>query len=197
MAWTIIRSGPYAEVLSEHTGPRVAADGSAVFSLPLGEDGQMPFVGLDDFGHYVDWVLSNPAESRGLDFGIAIEHAGLKELAAAYTAATGHPATYEHVSARDWTDAAFGRLPNGPETKIGFMSVKDDNALTLTYRQNFTNWFNLYKASAGNKGLIKRDYAFLDRILPGRDRTMEGWMKRTGYTGQQKWILKSSPDTKY
>lgn len=197
MSWTIIRSGPYAEVLSEATGPQFTPDGTAVFALPLGEEGQMPFVGLDDFGHYVDWVLSNPEESRGLDFGIAIEHAGLKELAAAYTAATGKPAVYKDLAVDDWNEAAFAKLPRGPETKIGFVSVQDDNALTLTYRQNFTNWFNLYKASAGNKGLITRDYDFLDRILPGRDRSMEGWMRRTGYTGEKKWVLKSSPKFKY
>jgi uncharacterized protein YbjT (DUF2867 family) len=192
IAWTIIKSGPYVDMLSESLRPQISGDGTANFQLPLGEEGQMPFVSLYDFGRYVDWALSNPEQSRGLDFGIAIEHAGLKELAAAYTAVTGKPGKYTALPIDAWQEIAFGKLPNGPETKIGYISVKDDAVLNQTYRQNFTNWFNLYKASAGNKGVIQRDYPFLDKILPDRHRSIEDWMRRTGYTGEAKSVLKKS-----
>lgn len=190
MSWTIIRSGPYAEMLGEALRPRFTPDGTAIFAIPLGEEGQMPFISLEDFGKYVDWALSHPEESKNLDFGIATEHAGLKELAAAYTAATGKPASYKAISDDEWHKVAWEKLPNGPDTKIGYLSVKDDNVLNLTYKQNFTAWFNLYKASAGNKGIVKRDYEFLDKILPGRYRSVEDWMKGTGYTGELKTVLK-------
>ncbi|KAH8645773.1 hypothetical protein BX600DRAFT_390857, partial [Xylariales sp. PMI_506] len=191
MAWTIIRSGPYAETLSDHLGPVFEKD-DAVFQLPLGEDGEMPFVSLVDFGWYVDWVLSNPDKSRGLDFGIAIEHAGLKTLAAAFTAATGTKATYRDIPVEAWNKVAWANLPQKGQTKVGFKSVKDQSALNQTYEQNFTNWFNLYKASTGNKGLIKRDYAFLDEILPTRVKTVEEWMKREKYTGEKISVLKEA-----
>lgn len=192
MTWTIIRTGPYAETLSESLRPRLAEDGTPTFALPLGEEGQMPFVSLADLGRYVDWALGHPDEARGLDLGVGIEHAGLRELAAAFTAATGRPAAYRDVPVDAWNDAMWAALPSGPETKVGYVSVRDDGALNLTYRENFTNWFNLYKASAGNKGLITRDYELLDRILPDRHRSMEDWMKRTGYTGEAKSVLVSA-----
>lgn len=192
ITWTIVKSGPYVDMLSEGLRPQISEDGTATFSLPLGEEGQMPFVSLADFGRYVDWALSNPDQSRGLDFGIAIEHAGLKELAAAFTAVTGKPATYNDIPIDAWHKVAWARLPHGPETKIGYISVRDNNVLNQTYRENFTNWYNLYKASAGNKGLIQRDYAFLDKILPDRHRSIEDWMRRTGYTGEAKSVLKKS-----
>ncbi|KAH8881899.1 NAD(P)-binding protein [Thozetella sp. PMI_491] len=192
MAWTIIRSGPYAETLSDHMSPVFEEDGTARFQLPLGEHGEMPFVSLPDFGLYVDWALSNPDKSRGLDFGIAIEHAGLKALAAAYTAATGKKATYLAIPVEAWHQVAWASLPQKSQTKIGFKSVEDQSALHQTYEQNFTNWFNLYKASTGNKGLIQRDYEFLDQILPTRVKTMEEWMKRENYTGEKLAILKET-----
>lgn len=191
MKWTIFRTGPYVESLSEALRPRFNPDGTAVFALPLGEEGQMPFVGLEDLAHYVDWALSHPDEAKGQDIGIAIEHAGLKKLAAAYTAVTGKPAAYQAISAEDWNKAAWAKLPRGGATKVGFTSIKDDNALYLTYEQNFTNWFNLYRANTVNDGLLQRDFALLDKILPSRDRSVEGWMRRVGYTGERKVVLKS------
>ncbi len=194
MAWTIIRSGPYAETLSDHLRPKFQEDGTAVFQMPLG-DGEMPFVSLVDFGKYIDWALSNPDESRGLDFGIAIEHAGLKTLATAFTAATGKKASYQAIPIDLWHKAAWAGLPRQGQTKIGYTVVGNENALNQSYEQDFTNWFNLYKASIGNKGLIQRDYAFLDRILPSRAKTMEEWMKREGYTGERVAVLKDSKST--
>jgi hypothetical protein len=55
----------------------------------------------------------------------------------------------------------------------------------------FTNWWNLYKASAGNKGLIRRDYQFLDKILPGRAKSVGDWMKKEKYTGERVSLVKT------
>ena len=73
MAWTIIRSGPYMELLSAVLAPSKQADGTMLFTLPLGQ-GAIPFIHLDDFGKYVHWALSNPEQSNHLDFGIATAH---------------------------------------------------------------------------------------------------------------------------
>lgn len=87
-------------------------------------------------------------------------------------------------------------LPKGKDTKIGFNSVKDDSHLQLTFEQNFTNWWNLYHTSGGNKGLITRDDELLDRILPGRVRSVEEWMRKTGYDGSKALVLKTFDDVR-
>jgi predicted AAA+ superfamily ATPase len=101
-------------------------------------------------------------------------------------------ATYSDIPVEAWNAAAWANLPEKGQTKVGYQSVKDSSALNQTYEQNFTNWFNIYKASAGNKGLIKKDYGFLDEILPSRAKTMEEWMKREAYTGEKIAILKGA-----
>ncbi|KAF7531271.1 hypothetical protein G7054_g9037 [Neopestalotiopsis clavispora] len=186
MAWTILRSGPYAESLHEALRPQFTPDGTAVFALPIGDEGEIPFVGLEDFGHYVDWALAHRDEANGQDIGLAIEFTSLAKLAAAYTAATGKPATWKSIPAKAWNDVAWAKLPDQGATKIGYMSISDPKALNLTYDQNFTNWFNLYRSR-----ILKRDFDLLDRILPERDSSIEGWMRRVGYTGEPKTVLRS------
>jgi hypothetical protein len=193
MAWSIIRSGPYIEMLTELFLPRIAADGKYQFHFPLGE-GAIPFVHLGDFARYVHWIFSNPDVSAGLDFGVAIAHVTGQEVADAFTAKTGKPAEYVDIPIDVWLDNTFGRFPKGKNTKVGYLSVGDDSALVLTYAENFTNWWNLYKASAGNTGLITRDYEQLDKILPGRVRSVREWMEKTGYQGERKPLLKKTAD---
>lgn len=187
MSWTIFRSGPYAETLAETLSPRFSPDGTAIFALPIGEDGEIPFVGLEDFGRYVDWALSNRKEANGQDIGIAIEFVTLQKLAAAYMNVTGKPAVWKDIPAKDWNDTVWAKLPKRGATKVGYVSISDDNALNMTYEQNFTNWFNLYKSR-----ILKRDFELLDKILPDRDSSIEGWMRRVGYTGERKNVLRST-----
>ncbi|KAF2671004.1 NAD(P)-binding protein [Microthyrium microscopicum] len=175
MAWTIIRSGPYLQMLSLVMTPTKEEDGSATFNLPLA-DGAIPFIDLDDFGKYVHWALSHPSQSTGLDFGIATAHVSGNELAETFAAHSQKAAKYNDIPAQYWNAEAWQYLPKGPETKIGFQSTKDDSTLTMTYGENFTNWWNLYKASADNKGLITRDYEFLDKIVPDRTKGLKEWM---------------------
>lgn len=187
MAWTILRSGPYADILHEALRPRFTPDGTAVFALPIGDEGEIPFVSLEDFGRYVEWALSHREEANGQDIGLAIEFASLRKLAAAYTAATGKPAAWKSIPAKDWNDVAWAKLPNQGATKVGYMSNSDPKALNLTYEQNFTHWFNLYKSR-----ILRRDFDLLDQLLPDRDSSIEAWMKRVGYTGEPKMVLRST-----
>jgi len=53
---------------------------------------------------------------------------------------------------------------------------------------------NLYRARCVNKSLITRDYELLHRILPGRVRSVEEWMKKTGYDGSKTLVLKTFDD---
>ena len=195
MKWTIIRSGPYMELLSAVMNPTKDEDGATVFTLPLGE-GNLPFIHLSDFPKYVDWALSNPEESDHLDFGIATAHISGDQIAADVSAYTGKPSKYVDITADAWNAEAWKSLPNGPQTKIGFQYIKDDNALSMSYGENFENWWNLYKVSAGNQGLITRDYAFLDKIVPDRVKSLEEWLKKVQYTGDRQSVMKLQEDTR-
>jgi uncharacterized protein YbjT (DUF2867 family) len=185
MTWTIIRTGPYIENLHQLMAPEVDSDGTVLFKLPL-KDGAIPFIYLEDLGGYVYWALENLTESSGLDLGVATVHVSGPEIAAALTTTTGKSAKYISISTDEWNAKTWSKLPKGGDTKVGSQSVKDENALLQTYAQNFANWWHLYQASAGNKGLIQRDYKLLDEILPSRVKSVEEWMTKVGYSAERK-----------
>jgi len=195
MRWTIIRSGPYMELLSAVMVPMKQADGTAVFAIPLA-DGAIPFIHLGDYGRYVHWSLSHPEQSNHLDFGVATATVSGNDIAAAFSAHTGKAAQFVDLDIEHWIAEAWKTLPNGKDTKIGFQYIKDENALTMSYGENFKNWWNLYKASKGNTGLIQRDYAFLDTIVPDRVKSLEQWMEKVKYTGDKEEVLRLQSSTK-
>jgi hypothetical protein len=122
---------------------------------------------------------------------VATAHATGDDVAAAFTAVTSKPAKFQAILVEMWHAEAWkgARTP-----RLGSIMFKDDSHLQLTFEQNFTNWWNLYRASGGNEGLITRDYALLDRILPGRVRSVEEWMRKTGYDGSKTLVLKTFDD---
>lgn len=190
MRWTIIRSGPYMELLSAVLSPAKGDDGSFAFQFPL-DNGSIPFIHLGDFGKYVDWALMNPDESTSLDFGIATALVTGTQVGEAFEKVTGITSQFINVPIEAWNSAAWKDLPNGQDTKIGFQSVKDNNALLMTYGENFAHWWNLYKASPNtNTGLIQRDFALMDRIVPDRVKSVEEWMRKVGYTGDKQDVMR-------
>jgi hypothetical protein len=111
-------------------------------------------------------------------------------MADSLTAVTGKPAKYQAILNEAWLQAAFGGLPKGVDTKIGFKYAPQE-ALVQTYGEDVGNWFNIYRGTyRNNTGILTRDYAFLDRILPGRVKSLEEWMMKVGYTGESKSLLK-------
>jgi hypothetical protein len=162
--------------------PTIDSSGRYLFKLPL-DNGAIPFIDLDDIAGYIHWALSNPERSNGLDLGVATVHASGIDVADAFKRTTGKPAQYVNQAIEEWQKSTWGKLPNGPDTKVGFLSVQDNGALLQTYGENFTNWWNLYKESGDNKGLIKRDYEALDKILPNRIKSVTEWMEKVKYTG--------------
>jgi nucleoside-diphosphate-sugar epimerase len=182
------------ELLSAVMAPSKLEDGTTIFPLPLG-DGAIPFIHLGDFGKYVHWALSHPDRSNHLDFGIATAHVSGLEIEEAFIAHTGKPAKYVDLPIEQWNAVAWKNLPNGKDTKIGHQNVKDEDALLMTYGENFANWWNLYKASKDNKGLIQRDYAFLDEIVPDRVKSLAEWMDKVKYTGEKEEVLRLQTST--
>ncbi|KAH0837609.1 hypothetical protein AYO21_10995 [Fonsecaea monophora] len=190
MAWTVINSGPYIEMLWELLLPERGSDDVYSFKLPLGQ-GAIPFVHLEDFGRYAAWIYTHEDEANGMVLDIAIAHISGSELVRAFTAATGKRAEYVDEPVAETVEKYFKHLPKGADTKVGISSVKDENALLMTFGENFTNWWNLYRNSADNKGVIQRDYALLDRILPDRVKSAEEWMKKVGYDATRRTVLRS------
>lgn len=176
-------------MLAEGMLPSKTPEGKYTFTIPL-DDGEMVFIHLEDYGRYVEWIFRNPAQSAGLDLGVGIAHTSGKDIAEAFTAVTGHEAVYQSVPVSAWAKVAFSSFPEGADTKVGFRSGKSNENLNMTYGENFTNFFNLYKASKGNVGLVKRDYELLDKILPDRVKSAKQWMEKVGYTGERVPLLK-------
>lgn len=185
--WSIMTTGPYIQMLSELLRPRISDDGTYIFEAPLG-NGLVPFVHLDDLGHYVHWIFSNPDESAGMNVKVAIEHVSYEYLAATFTKVTGNAAVYRDVTIDEWFTA--GPLSDVADVKLGADKGQGDPTL-LSYRQNFTAWWKLYQRAGEDRNILKRDYDFLDRIFPGRVRTVEAWMRKVGYTGAASSVLKT------
>ncbi|KAK9489948.1 hypothetical protein V1508DRAFT_361072 [Lipomyces doorenjongii] len=192
MNWSVLCSGPYMETLSEMFKPRKDESGSYVFEYPLA-DGAIPLICLKDLAAYALWMFDNPEKCRALNLAVATQHASGEDIAKAFTSVTGKPARYEDVDLEEYLTKSWKDLPNGAETKIGVNFAPNDPTL-MTYRENFRGWWNLFRASAGNKGLLTRDYQQLDEILPTRIKTVAEWMKKSSYTGEPQSILKDRVD---
>jgi hypothetical protein len=178
------------EMLHDRLRPEKGSDDVVRFKFPLA-DGAVPFIHLDDFARYVAWIFETPRRSNGMVLQIATAHVSGEELARSFTAVTNRRAEYVDVPTPDWVEAMWGHLPFGSDTKVGAQTIKDPDALPQTFGQNFTNWWNLYKASADNKGLIQRDYGLLDDILPDRVKSAEEWMAKVGYDATPKQVIRS------
>ncbi|UPL00586.1 hypothetical protein LCI18_011520 [Fusarium solani-melongenae] len=174
MCVSIFTTGPYIEMaITSQTlmTPAGVQDGAVTWMVPLG-DGAVAHVSLDDCAHYVRWLFDHPERSDGMDLEVAIDHITYADLAAAFQKVTGKPARFvdipmsvffDHVPISD-EPAAYNADPNDPAT----MSVRD----------NFTGFWTMWRHSAGNQGVIKRDYALLDEIHPNRIRTAEEFFRR-------------------
>lgn len=189
MKHSVLTTGPYIEMLSELLRPTIDKDGTYVFSAPLA-DGAVPFIHLDDIAKYVAWIFAHPSESTGLNLKVATEHVGFDYLAKTFTEVTGNPARYEYVPIDEYFDN--GPMAPGAAVKLGAKYEGADDTTLLTLKQNFSAWWTIYQRSGGNKGLVRRDYEYLDKILPDRVKSVGEWMRKTGYTGESRPVLRIS-----
>ena len=191
MAWTNILSGPYAEMLFETLGPKYDAEKDVhVFAAPL-HDGALPMIHLEDLGRYVLWALENSEKANGFTFGAATEHVTWAYLVESFTRITGKKAVYYDISLPDWIQAAFGAKAS---SKIGAAVAPDNDESLQTFKEDFTKWWELYRSAGSSvggdgQGIIKRDYALLDRILPQRVKSIGEWMEKVGYDGTPRKVL--------
>ena len=165
-----------------------------VYRLPLGDAGAMPLIVLHDLGQYARWIFDHPLEAKGLNLEIATCHATGADIASAFTATTGKAARYEAAELAEYLEKFFAYLPKGQHTLIGEAFAGSQDNTLISWGQNFHAWWEIYRSSGGNKGIVQRDYAFLDRILPNRVKSVEEWMRKVGYTGERRTVLKDVAD---
>ena len=187
MRWSAITSGPYIEMLSELMRPIKDQDGVYVFRAPL-KDGAIPFVHLDDFGNYARWTFEHPQESTGMNIKTSVEHVGFDYLAKTFTEVTGKPARYENISLEEYFTT--GPMAYRADAKLGAQTQSADDPTLLSNRESFSGWWRLYQNSGNNQGLIRTDYALLDRILPERISSLAQWMRKVDYDGEPRAVLK-------
>lgn len=145
----------------------------------------MPLVSLPDLARYALWILEHPTLSAGMELGVAIAHVTGTELAEAFMKVTGKKARWDDVP----LETVLSSFPPG---RIGAsMSPGFGYKTNATVAEHFGPWYDIFRDSGGNSGCWKRDYEFLNQILPDRERTIEDWMRREKYNGIHKHVLKT------
>src|ERR1700753_4242013 len=172
MGAALFTSGPYIEMVISSTGALMTPtveDGVVTWRVPLGE-GAVPHVALEDCGFYVRWLFDHPERANGMDLEVAIDHIAYADLAAAFEKVTGHPAQYIDTDLDTYW--RYGpRSANADKTRAAHPAPHDKS--TMSFRDNFTGFWNLSKDGIGN-----RNYALLDEIHPNRIRSAEQWFRR-------------------
>ncbi|KAN0104833.1 NAD(P)-binding protein [Hyaloscypha variabilis] len=190
MRWSILASCMYLETFSEMLAPsKEVLDGEeiTVFKAPVG-GGQPPMIYLEDLGRYARWIVENPERSAGLNLRIATANVGWEEVARAFTETTGRKAVFRDLSLDEYfASGVFGNA----DRKVGHSVGYEDETLQ-TYRENFSGFWNTWKEDALK--MSEENFKLLDEILPGRVRSVEEWMKLTGYNGERGNVLKDYAD---
>ncbi|KAL3477179.1 NAD(P)-binding protein [Aspergillus californicus] len=181
MKASILTSGPYIDMTIASGTPMTPTmeDGIVTWRAPLGS-GAVPHVSLEDCGYYTRWIFDNIDKANGLDLEVAIEHVHYGDLARAFEAVTGRPARFIDVELDTYW--ATGPMSMAADLGSGYNSDPNDTAF-MTIRQNFTGFWNLWKHSGHNQGIVRRDYKLLDEIHPNRIRSAEQWFREMNARG--------------
>jgi hypothetical protein len=174
MAWSVLSSGPYLEMLQGGGGwgPNKDEAGTYVFAVPIG-DGAAPMIYLEDLGKYARWIFDNRSESSGKNLEVATCQVGLKDLVEDFQRVTGEPAKAVYFTPEEYF-AREGQAID-PNIKLAHGTSPSDNTI-MTFGENFTGFFHDFRDN-----LATRDYDLLDKILPDRVKTLEEWMRKSNY----------------
>jgi hypothetical protein len=177
MGAAVFTSGPYIEMAISPLTPMTPGveDGVVTWRVPLGQ-GAVPHVALDDCGFYVRWLFDHPRLANGMNLETAIGDITYTELASAFEKVTGHPAQYIDTTLEDYWNGPLNGVADLP---AGYNADPNDKS-TMSFRDNFTGFWNMWKAR-----FITRDYALLDEIHPNRIKTAEEWFRREDKLGRE------------
>jgi hypothetical protein len=178
-----LTTGPYMDMaLSAFTpvSPAIekeeeSGEDVVTWRLPLTADGAVAHTSLDDCAYYARWLFDHHEDGDGMNLEVGIDHIHYRDVAKAFENVTGRKARFVEVDFETYfSDGGFGRIADLP---TGYMVVRESPA-AMTVKDNFTGWWNTWRASGGNKGVVKRDYALLDEIHPGRTRSVEEFFRK-------------------
>ena len=161
-------------------GPVKRSDGTFVFAAPIG-DGHMPMIALADIGFFARYAFDNRALTSGQELKVASEMVGWEHVVSTFTKVTGQKAVFKRLSIEEWAetfDEATLREPFGGGP--------------LTFRENFSSWWRLYRDD-----VIKKDMQWIQERNPN-GYTLEKWMRETRYDGSwsEEGVLKRDVEKK-
>jgi hypothetical protein len=182
LTWSILNTGAYTEDLQGgFFTPKIRADGTRVFALPLG-DGHLPLMTLHDNGVFARIVFDDRAAWSGKTLNMLSHFATGLELAETLEKVAGVKAVYEPISLEKWIR----------ELAIADAPVATTDPQGITVGQNFAMWWPGFQTSQ-LKNLKTRDEVMLKKLHPGLQ-SLEEWMRETGYDGTPKPVLKGFID---
>lgn len=156
----------------------VREDETRVFKTPMGHEGSIPLVALDDIGWWARYIFDNAPSTTGKNIEIASDPSTFPEIVETFKRVTGLPAEYQALSMDDWF-----KHWNGQEVPVA-SAVPDGK----TWEENFRAWWAMWRDN-----LIKRDMDWVRSIH--QPTTLEAWMRETEYTGKPEMgLLKNQED---
>ncbi|KAJ6561681.1 hypothetical protein B0H19DRAFT_943733 [Mycena capillaripes] len=183
--WTILNGVVYTEMLSVLLRPLVLPDNTHVFAAPIG-DGFISFGELATYGKYVRWVFDNPSRSVGKRITLPTYPTTLKEIAAAFEKVTGKKAVAKDVTQDEWFEAAKRYVDPDAKQPSNILVASEGDDTRFTFRQSFGAWWNIWNTEALQPDVeaLKRAQELADEVYPDRFKSVEDWMRATGYTGR-------------
>ncbi|KAK2689364.1 hypothetical protein QWA68_011415 [Fusarium oxysporum] len=127
-----------------------------IWRVPLTQPGAVVHVSLEDCAYSWHWLFDHP-QRDGIDLEVASEYLRFFDV------------TLEQY----WIDGPMSKRASaaaGIEADVG-------ESDTLTVKEDFTGFWNMWRDSGGNDGVIKRDYELLDKIHPNRIRSVERFFR--------------------
>ncbi|KAH8652130.1 hypothetical protein BX600DRAFT_489432 [Xylariales sp. PMI_506] len=182
LAWSVLVTGVYDEdLMGGPCVPHIAADGTRVFKLPLG-DGHLPLMTLKDCGTFALKIFQDREAWSGKTLNAVSHFATGQEIADTLARVAGVKARYEPVTIESWVrDLPYSEAP---------MSSMDPSGISAG--QNFSMWWPGFQDSVLLR-LGTRDMEELRRIHPGLQ-SLEDWMTETGWDGSAEPVLKGFVD---
>ena len=87
--------------------------GTFVFAKPIGK-GYVPMIALEDLAFYVDWILTHPERSAGIDLAVATEDVTWDSLVKTFIEVTGLKAVNPDIGEDEYFVLyRVSRLANG------------------------------------------------------------------------------------
>ncbi|KAJ7574425.1 hypothetical protein C8J56DRAFT_1172944 [Mycena floridula] len=173
LPWTIITGVLYTEQLLAVLRPGIDASGTYVFPSATG-DGFFQFVELSQYGHYARWSFDNPSQ-----------------IAQAFERVTGKKAISHEMTSQEWFELESRRrgIDTTAKMPLQLPGGQDDDS-RFSFQRYFLAFWNVWKAMTPEVANDLPGLELADEIYPDRCRSVEDWMSRTGYKGEQGEVLK-------